>query len=224
MDFQGNRKRKKELPVVSIYDLEPHCRSSDRRALTRRSRFYQARIDAARMPVGEKDFRNLPDLYVIHILDYDPFGKDSMVYCFRNCCEEWDGITYDDGLTFLYFNTKGTQGGSKELLDVLHYIQETRPENAVTGDTQKLCRYVEQVRVQPEVRRNYMRVDEILDGVRQDGIEEGIEQGIKMARNSILLELVESNLKKGRTAEQIADLLNLELPEVENMILQCGKV
>ena len=39
------------------------------------------------------------------ILNYDIFGKGYMKYCVHNHCEEVPEVDYEDGLTFLYFNT-----------------------------------------------------------------------------------------------------------------------
>ena len=40
------------------------------------------------MESGERDFTRLPNLYVITILPYDPFGEGYMMYQFRNQCLE----------------------------------------------------------------------------------------------------------------------------------------
>ncbi len=92
--------------VANIYDIEPHRK--DYTDLPRRNRYYQAKIDSKRLPIGAKTFTKLPDLYIIMILDHDPFGKDQVVYTFRNHCEEDPSINYQDGLTIMFFNTKGT--------------------------------------------------------------------------------------------------------------------
>ena len=70
-----------KLPV-SIYDLEPNLRRGVH--LPRHNRFYQAKIDGRHLKSGEEDFVKLPNLYVITITNYDPFGYDYMMYHIRN--------------------------------------------------------------------------------------------------------------------------------------------
>ena len=101
------------LPAMSIYDLEPHRRNSVH--LPKHNRFYQAKIDSRYLQNGEKDFAKLPNLYVITLLNYDPFGYDYMMYTVKNKCEEVPDLQYGDGLQFIYFNTKGTKGGAMKL-------------------------------------------------------------------------------------------------------------
>lgn len=71
---------------MNIYDMEPHL--SNDINYPRYNRFYQAKIDSRLMKRGEKDFRKLPNLYVISITDYDVFGYDYMMYTVHNRCEE----------------------------------------------------------------------------------------------------------------------------------------
>lgn len=63
----------KEIPVLNIYDIEPH--KQDTQFMPKRNRFYQVKIDSRYMKSGETDFEKLPNLYVITITNYDPFGE-----------------------------------------------------------------------------------------------------------------------------------------------------
>ncbi len=93
--------------ALNIYDIEPH--NKDSQCLPKRNRFYQAKIDSTYLKSGENDFDKLPNLYVITIMNYDPFGADYMMYTVCNKCEEVPELPYEDGLRFVYFNTKGTK-------------------------------------------------------------------------------------------------------------------
>ena len=94
------------LNGMNVYDIEPHLLKSADTGLPRHNRFYQALTDASRMKSGQRDYRALPDLYVLTILDKDPFGYDYMAYSIRNKCEEIEELEYGDGLRFYYFYTK----------------------------------------------------------------------------------------------------------------------
>ena len=176
--------------ITDIYDIEPHRR--DDCNLPRRSRFYQAKIDSKNMRSGEVDFARIPNLYVITFTDYDPFDMDYMMYVFRNRCDQVPGLTYDDGLQFIYFYTKGTKGGCKDIKNMLEYMRNSNKTNAVDEATREIHDYVRQVKVDPEVKVGYMRFDEIINYERQDAKEEGIQEGMLESKREDILELLES--------------------------------
>ena len=150
-----------DLPSMNLYDVEPHLpKDLD---YPRHNRFYQAKIDNRLMKRGEKDFRKLPNLFVITITNYDIYGYDYMMYTVHNKCDEVPELEYKDGLCFFYFNTSGTKGGSPEIKAMLNYIQNSTDENVTNEATRKLHQYVEDVKVLPEVRREYMTFEEYLD-------------------------------------------------------------
>ena len=79
-----------EGTAMNIYDIEPHLvEGTD---LPRHNRFYQALSDSSNLKSGETDYRHLPDLYILMILDKDPFGYDYMMYSIRHKCEEVDSV------------------------------------------------------------------------------------------------------------------------------------
>lgn len=158
------------LPAMNIYDVEPHRR--DRVYLPKHNRFYQAKIDSRYMKNGEKDFAKLPNLYVVTILNYDPFGYDYMMYTVQNKCEEVPDLEYGDGLQFIYFYTKGTKGGSEEIKRMLQFIQDSRAVNVTDESTRELYDYVSKVKIHPEARLEYMKFDEWLAWEKQDVLEE----------------------------------------------------
>lgn len=154
--------------ALNVYDLEPHIQ--DNIDIPRHNRFYQAKIDSRYMKRGQKDFDKLPNLYVITILDYDPFGYDYMVYHVNNKFEEIPEVKYDDGLQFLYFYTKGKKGGNEAIKSLLNYCRESTEENVVNADISKIHDYVKWVKIQPEVRNEYMRFDDIIYYQRLDSV------------------------------------------------------
>ena len=144
----------------NVYDLEVHHK--DGMNLPKHNRFYQAKIDSQNMKSGEKNFVNLPGLFVITITDYDPFGHDYMMYTIRNRCEEIPELVYEDGLQFLYFNTKGRKGGNSSIKTLLNYIQDSKIDNVTDEATREIHDYVSRVKVLPEVRIGYMLLEEKL--------------------------------------------------------------
>jgi hypothetical protein len=49
-------------------------------------------------------------VFVITITNFDIFGKDYMVYTFRERFEEVPELEYHDGLCHIFFNTRGQKG------------------------------------------------------------------------------------------------------------------
>lgn len=175
---------------ANIYDLEMSKRMDV--DLPKHNRFYQAKIDAKSMRSGEKRFEKLPRLYVITITDFDPFGYDYMMYTVENKCKEIPELSYEDGLQFIYFYTKGGKGGNEEIKAMLRYLQDSTKENATNEQIREIHNYVERIRQQPEVKAEYMTLEdriyfEVLDDMKE-----------------VVLELLE---KKGEVSEKIRDKL-----------------
>lgn len=146
------------LPDMNIYDIEPHIHNDI--DLFRHNRFYQAKIDSKGLKSGERNFNKLPNLYVITILNEDPFGYDYMMYRVRNRCEEVPEAEYEDGLTYIYFYTGGSKGGSDDIQSMLKYFKHSTEENVTNEITRKLHDYVGRVKIQPEVRDAYMTFED----------------------------------------------------------------
>lgn len=188
---------------LNIYDIEPCLYESAPGTLAKRNRFYQGRIDGRYLTSGEKDFSQLPNLYVIMILPYDPFGKERMVYQFRSRCEEEPELDYPDGLRYIYFNTKGTMGGSPEIRGMLEYLQKSTEENAKGETLQMLHRHVEKVKLQPEVREEFMLLEEKIAYERK----EAARTADRNRRVADILELLEDY---GEIPERIRDKIESE--------------
>lgn len=191
-----------EEPVtMNIYDIEPHLRNDI--DLVRHNRFFQARIDSRGLESGTKDFSKMPNLYVLTILNFDPFGHDYMMYTVKNRCTEVPELEYEDGLCFCYFYTNGTKGGNVELRTMLRYLQDSRAENATDSATREIHDYVSKVKVQPEVKQAYMRLEEIIYYERKDAAKEAV----RMTKVQDILELLE---EYGDVPEAVRERINKE--------------
>ena len=85
------------------------------------------------------------------------------------------------GYAVFYFNTSGTKGGSPEIKAMLNYIQNSTDENVTDDATRKLHQYVEDVKILPEVRREYMTFEEYVQYRERDArIESKIEDIIEI--------------------------------------------
>ena len=140
--------------------------------------FYQAKIDSRYMKSGERDFTKLPNLYIITILPYDPFGENYMMYQIINQCLEVPGLEYKDGLRYIYFNTTGKKGGSPAIRELLQYFQNSTETNARSERLQRIHEHVKKVKVLPEVREEFMRLDDIIYYEREEADQNRAVQDI----------------------------------------------
>ncbi len=194
-------------------------RTSAAPCLPRRSRFYQAKLDSKHLVSGENDWGMLPDLYVIMITSFDPFGADYMMYTVQNKFAELPNKPYEDGLTFIYFNTEGKKGGNNEIKSLLTYIKSSIIENVKDETTEKLHHCTKQVKQSSEVRGKYMTIGEYFYEAKEEGRKEGHAAGLEQATiqmSQLILLLTEA----GRTEDLIraakdTDFCNQLLEEFE---------
>ena len=173
LDVQIDELNQKD-DITTIYDIEPH--RDFERDYPKKIRFSQAQIDKNSMSSGNNDFSCLPELFIVNITNYDPFGDDQMVYTFQKRCIEAPEVVYNDGVTILYFNTTGTKGGSDDLKKFLEYLEKSEPEKAVTFATQELQGYVEQIKHDAEIGGNYMTFGDLLDKITAEVAAEAAEK------------------------------------------------
>ena len=196
----------------NVYDIEP-CKYH-KKGLEKSNRFYQARIDSRYLESGERDFRKLPNLYIITILPYDPFGEDYMMYQFYNQCEEVPGLAYGDGLRYIYFNTKGKKGGSPSIQEMLQYFQESTEMNAKGENLQRIHDHVKKVKILPEVREEFMRLNDIIYYEREEAAKEASK---KADRNRAVQDILELLKEYGEPSENLQSRLE---KETDNALLK----
>lgn len=220
MDVEVKEPLEDTLPSLNVYDVEPHLRKE--KYFPRHNRFYQAKIDSRYIRNGERNFGNLPNLFVLTITEYDPFGKDQMIYTVSNSCREEPGLKYDDGLVFYYFNTKGKKGGTPEIRAMLKYMMESTEKNVVNEDIRNLHRCVERVKVLPEIREEFMRFEDVIAWEKEKSHEEGIEEGRKEGRIRMLIEISrESGLSDEKILKQLMDKCELTEKEAQEYLMEC---
>lgn len=198
-----------ETQLANVYDLEPHLQNDLH--LPRHNRFYQAKIDSRYMKRGDDDFSGMPNLFVITILNFDPFGYDYMMYSFENRCAEVPELKYEDGLKFFYFFTNGTKGGSEPIRIMLQYLQRSTADNARDESTKELHDYVCRVKTAPEVKEDYMRFEDFIAFERADAARQAATEAVQKTTLEVthttkvqaILELLEDYGEVPDTLEQM---------------------
>lgn len=177
--------------VLRIYDIEPN--NYVETELPERSRFYQSMIDVKLLAAGD-EYKKLPELMMIWILPYDLCGENRMIYTIKNMVVENPKLVYNDGVEKIFVYTRGTVGGSPKLKELLRYLEETIPENAVDEDLREMQNIVGKIKHRKDVGKHYMTLQEIIDQEKkysyhdgeksghERGLEQGIEAGIRMLK------------------------------------------
>ena len=202
------------LDVVSmdrdgqIYFTE--MQKTDTGNLLKRSRYYQAQLDVSLLEPGSKNFNRLNDSCMILVAPFDLFGYGLYRYTFVGQCKEIPGLMLQDGATRIFINTFGTNRGdfSQEFLDFMEYINDTREVVAAQSESPRVKLVhskVEQIRRSEKCGVKYMQRWEEIAYAREDGYEEGRNEGILRDVTAVCKKLI-----KGKSEEQIADELEQE--------------
>ena len=202
------------LDVVSmdrdgqIYFTE--MQKTDTGNLLKRSRYYQAQLDVSLLEPGSKNFNRLNDSCMILVAPFDLFGYGLYRYTFVGQCKEIPELMLQDGATRIFINTFGTNRGdfSQEFLDFMEYINDTREAVAAQSESPRVKLVhskVEQIRRSEKCGVKYMQRWEEIAYAREDGYEEGRNEGILRDVTAVCKKLI-----KGKSEEQIADELEQE--------------
>ena len=147
-----------------------------------------------------------------------------MLYTIRSLCEEAPEIPYEDGARTIFLYTKGTEGNpSKELRELLRYIEDTRRENAGSRELQEIQRMVETVKQHGKVAVAYMKIKEREEYLIEKGIQQGIQQGIRQGRENTERERANAEQERLRaeTEKARAEKAEQELAQLrESLALQ----
>ena len=146
-----------------VFDVEMQNRKEGN--IPKRTRFYQALMDAPLLKSGEKGFDKLKPLFIIVLCDYDPYGKKKYCYTFENRCKEQPDLLLGDEVTKLFLSTKGENADEvpKELVDFLHYITESNEKGLPEECDERLRRLhesIQEIKKSTSVEVEYMKMEE----------------------------------------------------------------
>lgn len=181
----------------TMYNVE--MQTADKKNLPKRSRLYQAEMDAMALKPGE-DFNKLPGSYVIFICTFDLFARGRFRYTFWNQCGE-TGQALEDGAVKIFLNTQGKnpQDVPKELTDFLGFVERSdlfRPEESEDEFLVKMYNRIQEIKRSRRWEEGYMLFGELLDDERLEGRKEG-----RRSEREELLHLIEAMAADGRTEE-----------------------
>ena len=161
-----------------VYNVEMQNRRVD--DIPKRSRFYQAELDAMLLGRGEY-YSEIPDLYEIFICRFDLFGESQYVERFKKLnLRNYKEL--GDGAESIFVNTAGTAGEiTPELKAFIEYIND--PKVVERLDKRNWIRQVDDKvrfkRSNGEWRREYMQFESMMQDKYHEGLKEGETSGEK---------------------------------------------
>ena len=166
---ENNTRYDVEMQVLSEADIE------------RRARYYHSQIDMDILLAGEK-YKNLPNVYVIFVCDFDPFGEGKYKYTFLNTCEEVPNLKMDDGNVTIFLSTKGQNHDEvpETLIKFLEYVGDDLEESKKDYSdpfVARLQQSVQYVKKSREMEARYMQLKLMLEDEREKGFIEGEKHG-----------------------------------------------
>lgn len=193
--------QKEQNRIAKVYDIEPNRYGISE--LPQRSRFSQALTDAKLLKAGQ-NFSEIPEYFSIWILTGDPFGKNEMLYCVKNCVEGYPDIVYNDGVTKLFLYVGGELGDNGALRDLLRYFQQSDENHVVDKDIEKLHTIVEKIRHNRKVGEQYMTFQEMVEYEKAEARQEAREEGLAEGRAEGRVQGIAEGRAEGRAEAIIA--------------------
>ena len=207
---------KDESKVINV-----EMQTSNHGDLPRRARYYQAAADIDTTPKGSK-YKDLKQNYVIFICTFDPFLKGKPIYSFQNYCVNYGvPIPLADGTEKIFLNTtaKDLTNLDGELRLFYDYIKE---KTAQTAFTKELDATISRMKQEKEERQMYLTYTSRMMECRQDGYEEGREDGISIGLErgayQKALETAKAMLSLGLPLDQIQLCTSLPLDAVQELV------
>lgn len=199
-----------------IYDVEMQKRN--RGHIPKRTRFYQALVDAPLLKSGEEGFDNLNTTFIVVICTFDLFGCGKYRYTFENRCKEVPELVLGDECSKIILNTRGSNDDEveKELVDFLHYVEKSCDENVPEDCDERLKDLHEKVKAIKADRQmgvSYMKMEERDRLIREDGVEIGRNEGEMLK----LISQVQKKVLKGKNAEEIAEDLDEKVEDIRKI-------
>ena len=174
-----------------IYEVEAQRENTHN--LPKRSRLYQGIIDSKLLPPGVIDFNLLNEVLIVLIMPFDLFGYGLYRYTFHMRCEEVPELKLV----------------SLELIELLKYMEHSTDEVSEVCKSeriQEMHRRICQIKASEKTEVKYMQTWEERILLKQEGGKEMLEK------------LIKKKLEKNLSVEQIAEMLEIDILKVENII------
>ena len=194
------------------YNIE--IQRADKGAGAKRIRYHQAMLDSHTLKKQEA-FEELPNLYIIFILEHDLFGRNEPVYSVSKTLnikdEDGNNLLFDDGCNIMYIN--GEYRGDDALGKLMHDFSTPNADEMIYDKLADKVRFYKQdetgVQMASKIVEEYG--DERAAEALKQGIQQGIQQGAQQRAIEAAINLIKMKLG---TPEQIAQAQGLPLEKV----------
>jgi len=196
-----------------VIDVEMQARS--RKALGKRTRYYQSMIDIDNLMKGD-DYSMLKESYILFICKNDPFKDENEkqyglpCYTFKTVCNENTDVNLNDKTIKVVYNASAYEKEEDEWIRrFLNYVY--------TGETGKddfsnyLSAIVEKIKQNEEFRSLYLSMNLHDFDIKEEAKEEGILQGAQQQAIQAAINLLKMQVL---SPEQIAQVQGLPLEKV----------
>ena len=185
-----------------IYNIE--IQKSEAVDHARRTRFYGAMIDSEYLVKG-KDYDQLPEVHILYISETDLWKAGKTMYEVEKRFKGTE-ITYEDGIHVTYVNAEIEDG--TEVSQLMKYFKTTDPEDMSQGELSK--------------RIHFLKCEEgglkVMCEMSEKWIEEGRAEGRAEGEERKAKEVVFSLADRGMSAENIADIVKMNIAIVEQWL------
>ena len=185
-----------------IYNIE--IQKSEAVDHARRTRFYGAMIDSEYLVKG-KDYDQLPEVHILYISETDLWKAGKTMYEVEKRFKGTE-ITYEDGIHVTYVNAEIEDG--TEVSQLMKYFKTTDPEDMSQGELSK--------------RIHFLKCEEgglkVMREMSEKWIEEGREEGRAEGEERKAKEVVFSLADRGLSAENIADIVKMNIAVVKQWL------
>lgn len=203
-----------------LYDIELQlgCRVDE---LTRRIRFYCSLMDVSHLNPGES-YDQLPETWVIFILDRDMFHRNKPLYRIERCvlgekADDGQGgeLLFGDGAHIVVVNG-AMDDEDTPLSHLVHDLNCPDPDKMyyqVLADT---------VRFYKNTEEGVRKMDEYWKGVREEGREEGRKEGLEIGARNTQRSFVLQLLADGVPFAKIAQYTSLSLETIQTLAAEAA--
>jgi predicted transposase/invertase (TIGR01784 family) len=180
------------------YNIE--IQRADSGAGARRIRYHQAMLDRHTINKGG-DFKDLPNLFIIFILEHDYFGKQNHVYRIKKTLniqdEHGNYLPFDDDCNIMYVN--GEYRGDNPLGKLMHDFSTANADEMYFKELADKMRFFKQD--EEGVKMASKIVEEYGDERAAEALKQGIQQGIQQKAEESAIKMLQDNLSTDKTAQ-----------------------
>jgi hypothetical protein len=175
----------------------------------RRIRYHQAMLDSHTLNKGGK-FKDLPNLFIIFILEEDLFGRGNPIYRVKKTLDIKDEygnyLPFDDDCNIMYVN--GEYRGDNPLGKLLHDFSTSN------ADEMYYKEFADKMRFYKQDEEGVKMASKIIEEYGDIRAAEALKQGIQQGAHQKAIEDAKKLLADGKyTAQEISELLNIPVED-----------